>query len=442
VDDAEPRDLVTRVDVPRAAAWVLYDTGNSIYSAAVTFLLAPWVTGELGASRSAFGLTQTVSMVAAGLMVPVLGAICDRTSWTSSLLWASTLGAVAAIAALSLPRGVAPVLVLFAVANLTYQAALVFYDALLPSVTPLRRAGLVSGLGVGLGFAGTVLTAGSVALFGRHLEAPAALRIGAAAFLLLCLPCLVLVRDVRPARSRPVAFADLGGDALRGVVNTLRRLPERPRLLFFLLGNFLLTDVIWTAALFFADYTGTVFRERFVTQGLVVFGFHFVAEVPETPSLAPFVGALGAALNGAALVFGILLGGLADRWSALGTMRVAGLVLGLALVGGAAFGGGDATLFAATMVLGGAFGMAGIKSAGRKVLLELAPPDRLGEHLGLYGITTKLSVVGAVVYGVVSDVAGVKAGLLAQCVQIVLGLACLWAAGRSGRGRVQGRSST
>jgi UMF1 family MFS transporter len=146
--------------------------------------------GDRGAraSRSAFGLTQTVSMVAAGLMVPVLGAICDRTSWTSSLLWASTLGAVAAIAALSLPRGVAPVLVLFAVANLTYQAALVFYDALLPSVTPLRRAGLVSGLGVGLGFAGTVLTAGSVALFGRHLEAPAALRIGAAAFLLLCLP--------------------------------------------------------------------------------------------------------------------------------------------------------------------------------------------------------------------------------------------------------------
>ncbi|MBK8979961.1 MAG: MFS transporter [Planctomycetes bacterium] len=420
------RDVVDRVDRPGAAAWVLYDTGNSIYSASVTFLLAPWLVDHLGASRTAFGATQTASMVVAGLMVPVLGALCDRTRWTRPLLIAATLIAVGAMAAMTLPSTATQVLAWFALANVAYQAALVFYDALLPSITPLRRAGLVSGLGVGLGFAGTILTAGSLALFGAGLHAPHAMRVGAIAFLALTLPCLVAVRDRRRIERRASA-ATLAGDALRDVLATLRGLPRHRPLLLFLLGNFFLTDVIWTAALFFADYTTTVFHEMFVASGLDVFGLRFEPTPGQEPKLTAFLGTLGAALNVGALLFGIALGALADRWSALGTMRIAGVVLGLALVGGVAFGGIHAGWFAATMVFGGAFGMAGVKTAGRKVLLELAPRERLAEHIGLYGITTKLSVLGAVSYGAIADVAGVKPALLAQCVQIAIGLACLWA---------------
>jgi len=49
----------------------------------------------------------------------------------------------------------------------------------------------------------------------------------------------------------------------------------------------------------------------------------------------------------------------------------------------------------ARMELLGAFGLTGIWTAGRKIVVQLAPPDRVGQYCGLYGITVTLSVATA-----------------------------------------------
>jgi MFS-type transporter involved in bile tolerance (Atg22 family) len=97
----------------------------------------------------------------------------------------------------------------------------------------------------------------------------------------------------------------------------------------------------------------------------------------------------------------------------------------LALVGGSAFGGTSTTGYAATLLLCGAFGLSGIWTAGRKLVVVLAPPERVGSYFGLYGVTVKLSVVGSVVYGFVEHAHGAKPAMLAQGAQLLLGLACL-----------------
>jgi MFS-type transporter involved in bile tolerance (Atg22 family) len=55
----------------------------------------------------------------------------------------------------------------------------------------------------------------------------------------------------------------------------------------------------------------------------------------------------------------------------------------------------------------------------------LAPPERIGQYFGLYGITTKLSVVGSLSYALVADWFGTRPAMLAQGVPLLLGLACL-----------------
>ena len=50
------------------------------------------------------------------------------------------------------------ILVAYFFATICYQAALVFYNAMLPSVSTSANIGVVSGLGVGLGYLGTVFT--------------------------------------------------------------------------------------------------------------------------------------------------------------------------------------------------------------------------------------------------------------------------------------------
>ena len=78
-----------------------------------------------------------------------------------------------------------------------------------------------------------------------------------------------------------------------------------------------------------------------------------------------------------------------------------------------------------TLVGHGAFGLTGIWTAGRKVVVLLAPKERIGEYFGLYGMTVKLSVFGGAIYGEIATRSGAKPAMLAQSVQLLVGLACL-----------------
>ena len=97
-------------------------------------------------------------MVLSGLAVPLFAAIADKTGQSRRYLVITTLLCVAAMAAFALDAPLVWLLAAFAIANFCYNSALVFYNSLLASVAPVKKAGLVSGLGVGLGYIGTLLT--------------------------------------------------------------------------------------------------------------------------------------------------------------------------------------------------------------------------------------------------------------------------------------------
>ncbi|MFY9344376.1 MAG: hypothetical protein WAT39_17925, partial [Planctomycetota bacterium] len=202
---------------------------------------------------------------------------------------------------------------------------------------------------------------------------------------------------------------------------TLRELPRHRPLWFFLLGSFCVVDVMNTAIQFFGDYVVAAFREPFEQGTLRWFGQAFG---PQAGSMVAFLGMLGLVFSGLAFAFGLVLGRWTDR-NPLAVLRVAALALLVALAGGAVFGGGDTTAFTLTLVAGGAFGMAGVWTAGRKLVLVLAPRERAGEFFGLYGITVKVSVIGSTCYGVLADHFGSRAALLAQVAPLLLGIALL-----------------
>jgi MFS-type transporter involved in bile tolerance (Atg22 family) len=60
-------------------------------------------------------------------------------------------------------------------------------------------------------------------------------------------------------------------------------------------------------------------------------------------------------------------------------------------------------VFCVALLGPGVIGLAGIWTAGRAALLELVPEDRVGAYFGIYGMATKLSVVGSLTYGFVAD---------------------------------------
>ena len=417
-----------------SAAWVLYDTANTVYAAVISYIFVPYI-GELFGGQSVQGVINSISMVVAGLCVPVFASLADHTGRARAYLVFTTLACIGGMACFGLSTVPFLVMLAFFVANVAYNAALVFYNSLLASVAADRHQGLVSGLGVGLGYIGTMII---VVLLGL----PAAVghastfAIAAALFLLLALPCFVLVRERRVQTRTPFSAALVKAQFL-SVLRTLRGLPGDRPVMWFLLGNFFCVDVLNTAILYFGAFTrgmffinqGTAQEPVWVARGEVptLFGM----KVETTTGLLTLA---GLSLNALALLFGILLGFMADRWGSLRVLRLSAGCLVLGLVGAAWGGGSSLTIYMIGLCGFGALGLAGIWTAGRKLLIELSPRHKLGEYFGLYGISTKLSVIGSALFGLTadwvthwtgSDLSGWRAAMLLQAVPLVLGLGFL-----------------
>jgi UMF1 family MFS transporter len=414
-DETDADDAVQTSPL-RVGSWVLYDLANTVYIATVTFVFTPYAKEVLG-GLSGHGITNFLSMVAAGLLVPFFGALVDTTGRTSRYLIVTTGLCITALAGWSLDWGGGWLLLCFFAANLCYNLALLFYNALLTSVAPPERAGRVSGLGVGVGYLGTILVLVSL------LTLPAGERsfflIAAAMFAVLALPCLLFVRERRAAPRVGGPLGPILREANGRLFETVRTLPRHPALMWFLIGNFFLVDVLNTAVLYFADFTKDVFAAKAET-GVDLFGATFQGEA----GIDEFMQIAGLCLNVIAMLVGISIGRWTDR-APLAVLRVSAVGLLFALAGGAWFGGVSPIGYLCTLVALGAFGLTGIWTAGRKVVVLLAPPDKIGQYFGLYGITVKLSVIGGVVYGLVHDEFGSKPAMLAQSSQLLLGLLCL-----------------
>ena len=409
---ATPPPAPARYSPGRTWAWVLYDPANTVYPATLTFLFTPFVKSTYG-ELSWLGIVNFLSMAAAAVLVPSLGALADHTTRTHRYLAWATVACVVALAAWGIDLGFGWLMAWFFVANLTYNLGLLFYNSLLASVAPPERSGNVSALGVGVGYFATIV----ILLTLLPLEVPTTYKFPVAAglFLFFSLPCLLFVQDQRHASRGSTAHAVRA--SMHSLGRTLKELPRHRALFWFLLANFCFVDVLNTAVLFFAELTESTFRPQAESNGVDLFGFVFSGE----DGITQLVMVFAMALNTLALVYGLSIGRWTDR-APLAVMACSGLGLLIALVGGAMFAGHSAVGYLCTLVALGAFGLTGVWTAGRKIVILLAPPDQVGQYFGLYGITLKLSVFGGMIYGVVRDNFDAQAALLSQSPQLLLGL--------------------
>jgi UMF1 family MFS transporter len=387
--------LPTRIAWLPAGSWIVYDLANTIYAAVVTYVFTPYVKSTFG-NDSYVGVATTLSMIASGLMVPVMASLCDRTGQTRLYLALFTLVCVAAMFGMAaFASSLILLIAMYVVANIAYQNALTFYNALLPSVAPPERTGLISGFGVGIGYFGTIVTiAVALGLASSGLAYRGVTVVCAALFLVLSLPCLVFVRELRVTEHRASTWS-LVAEQWASIGRTLRAIRQNRTLLLFFLGSFFLIDVLNTAILFFGSLTEGLFQHLADEGRLDLIG-HFT-------DAATFAKVLGLVLCFLAFVFGCGIGWLGDRYHPLRALRLSGWCLMLAFFGAMLSGGRSPWLYALSMCVLGAIGLAGIWTAGRQLLIVLSPPEQVGEYAGLYGITNKLSVIGSTTFALVAD---------------------------------------
>ena len=360
-----------RPDRKAIFSWGLYDFANTIFSMNVVSRYFPlWVTEDHKAPDMYYSIALSISMLAVAVSVPALGAMSDQTRRRARPLALMTLGCVLATASIGLADSLFTGLALFIAANYCYQASLVFYDGLLPTVAKGTSVSKVAGYGVSLGYVGAI--AGLLALlpvvnaYGRQSAfVPTALL-----FLLFALPCFIWVKDADVVLGAKIDIRKAFGR----IIATFRETKKHRDLFIFLLANFFILDGVNTVIAFMSVYA---FKVMGLAGGRLTF---FLV----TSTVGAAAGSLfwGWASHGRGPLAAL-------KW-------VCGLwVFTLAL---AALSQNQTVFWAVGPLAGLAIG--GVWVCGRALVVELAPKDRIGECFGLFNLAGKAaSITGPIVWG-------------------------------------------
>lgn len=365
----------------RVFSWAIYDFANTIFSMNVVSRYFPVMAiGLLGGTDLAIGVSRSSAMVLVALTMPLLGTFADERNNRKLPLILFTLACCGLTAALGISRVLIVELVLFSLAIYCYQSALTFYNALLPAVSPAGKIGYVSGLGVSLGYAGSITGLAVVAVLSNKLFSPYIWT--SLLFLFFSLPIFFWVKDVR--RVPPQESASLERYT-RGLIASLKRARRIPGLIRFLVSRFFIVDAMETVILFMsvyliraAGYSGTAR----VGLGLDEVTFYLI--------VATFFTVLGSYL------WGILT----NRHGPL-TMMSWAVALWLVAFAGFIFTSHKTLIYLWGSVAG--IGLGGIWTADRPLLINLVgAPEKLGEFFGLYALSGRLAaVLGPIIWGTI-----------------------------------------
>ena len=394
------------------ASWALYDFANTIFSfAVVSGAIGLYLTAEFG--RRDGGVLLAVSVAVSvginAIVSPILGALSDRGGRRMPFLLLFTVQCIAAtffIASVPAVLG----LVLFIIANFSYQAALIYYDATLKTVSNPESRGRLSGIGTAIGYCGTVAVGLTIFL----LDVPVVdrFRLAALFFAVFAIPIFLVVREPRRTDEPPITAGDVieSFGQLRLTIEHARRVPGLGR---FLLGRFFYSDAVNTVIVVMSVVTTEALGVSDRDANTILLGLTIVA-----------------------IAMSFVWGAMCDR---LGPKRTLIIVLGSwavgLVIGGIAIGLGPSGLppfLVAGAILGS--GLGGVTVADRVLMLRLSPPERVGEFFGLYGLVGKGSqVIGTLLYGLILfifvDRLGIGAyqvAVLSLLVTMLIGVWLVW----------------
>ena len=385
-------------------SWAMYDFANTAFSALfVTFFFPFYIKHFLGGNEFQIGLVMGGSMFLVGLIVPILGTMSDITGKRVKMIIFFTLICVIATAITGF-AGLKIALIAGVIANFSYHACLVAYNAILPHLVPTKIIGKISGLGVALGYLGTFfsLIMVSIILFTFGWESAIGIKLTFPAtaifFFLFALPLFFNVKDEKVVH-KPLWQSIK--HALHELRVTIPRITKYKGIIPFLLSSFFFSNGITAAVIFLYLYA----RQEI---GLAVSSFLVVYVIF---SLAAAAGSFVA-------------GRLSDKLGPRAVLMIAGIMW--IFVIGLLFQLTSLWIFVVAGAIGG-IGMGFVWTAIRPMVIALVPKKKIGEFFGFDELGDKFSgVIGPILFGWLVVESGYKAALFSLLVIFLIGLVFLF----------------
>jgi len=397
-------------------SWSLYDWANQSFPTVIqTFIFAAYFTRRIAENETVGSAQWGNALSIAGLIValggPVLGAVADqrgrRKPWIGSL----TVLCVISMAGMWFVRpeqgSVWLALFLVAAGTIASEYAMIFYNAMLPSLSGSKSMGRWSGIGWSMGYAGGLVclaiallafVEGDGAWFSLDRDTAQHVRatflLAAVWYLLFSIPLFMFTPD-RKATGKPLGTAVR--DGLAQLMESARNVRRFRNIVKFLIARMIYIDALATVFAFGGVYAAGTFDMS--EQDVLIFGI----------SLNVTAGA------GAALFSWI-----DDRIGSKRTIMVS--LLGLILSGTTILLVRSQFLFWTFGLILGLF-VGPVQASSRTFLGRAAPRELRNQMFGLYAFSGKAtSFVGPFLVGWLTYLSGSqRVGMSAIMVLFLLG---------------------
>lgn len=396
----------------RIFVWSLFDFANTAFSVIiVTVIFAKYFSNYVAhGQRWLWGLAVSVSMIAAALLSPPLGAMADYSRNRKRFLLLFTLTSIICTALMFFVRQGDILLgfILFVLANIGFEGGLVFYDAFLPNITSEKNYGRVSGYGFAMGYLGALAVLLIVMMILPDSSSPdynffvrLTFPVAAAFFLIFSLPLFLFLKE--PINSEVVKESLIKKGIKRSAhtFTTIFIKKEFPSVARFLIAFFIYNDAIITIIAFSTIFASNILQ---MSDSQIIL---FFAIVQSTAILG-------------SIIFGIVT----DHIGPKKTISIT-LLIWIAVVTGAFFVNSVSGFYIVGLMAGVSIGSS--QSSSRSLMALLTPKEREAEFFGFYdGLCGKASaIVGPFIYGVISDFSNERFAVLAIGLFFVAGLILL-----------------
>jgi len=388
-------------------AWALYDFANSVYPAVITTAVfnVYYANTIVGNDKGLGDLWWTrviwISVIFVAFSSPILGSVADSAGVRKKMLFFYTWLCIIPVALFATlePGMILLGFFLAVLANIGFEGALVYYNAYLPDIAPPKKQGFVSGLGFGVGYAGSIaglLIALPFVIRGQYDITWLSV---AAFFAIMSIPTFIFLPKDHPGKQTVLHSAINGITGFKRIFMEVFRERELRRFLiaFFFYIDGVLT-VIVTAGLF-AEKTLGFERQELIYLFLVT-------------QVSALLGALALAKP-------------TDRWGPKRVITLT-LILWTAIVISAFFIHSKTMFFIIAVMAG--VGLGAVQAASRSLMASLIPKGKEAEMFGFYAFCGKSSsVLGPLIFGMISFALGgnQRIAILAIGVFFLIGLILL-----------------
>lgn len=362
-------------------AWSFFDFANTSYAIIVaTFLYAVYFKKVVAQGESIgdlyWSLATSISMIITAIISPVLGAIADYSAGKKRFLLFFTLLCIFSTASLYFVNqgNILSGVLLFVLANIGFEAGLVFYDAFLPEITEPKNYGRVSGYGFAAGYFGSIASLSLVFPFINDDKIRETFIVSAIFFLIFSLPLFLILKDSRKIVEHSESYLKIG---YKRVWDTISHLKNYKNLATFLLAFFFYIEGVNTVIYFAGNYAST-------TMGFSEIELIYFFLTVQTTAII------------GSILFGIIADSIGQKKSIIYTLIIWLITVFLAYIIET-----KSQFYIVGLLAGAAMGSC--QSISRSLMSLLTPPEKKTEFFGFYSFFGKSSaVVGPLVFGIVS----------------------------------------